>query len=189
VNIRLPLVLALALASASLIMPVAAQAQIAPLPPEKHPPGDIPDSQVFVVHRSPLGFTLKVPEGWARRVTPDGVSFSSTYDGIAVGVSSAATAPSVASVKREQALALQNSPAAVRIAKIAAVRLPAGPAVWISYSSNSEPNPVTGKAIRLENEQYLFWKDGKLATLTLYAPYGADNVDQWRLMSRSFRWR
>ena len=35
----------------------------------------------------------------------------------------------------------------------------------------------------------LFWKDGKLATLRLYAPYGADNVDQWRLMSRSFRWR
>ncbi len=189
VNIRLPIVLALVLASASLIVPVAAHAQAAPLPPEKHPPGDIPDTQVFVNHRSPLGFTLKVPEGWARRVTPDGVSFTSAYDGVAVSVTRVAAAPSVESVKPEQAAALRRAPAAVRIAKIAAVSLPAGPAVLISYSSNSEPNPVTGKAIRLENEQYLFWKDGKLATLTLYAPYGADNVDQWRLMSRSFRWR
>ena len=117
------------------------------------------------------------------------MSFTWAYEGVAFSVTDAAAAPNVESVKREQAGALRKSAAAVRIAKIAAVHLPAGPAVLVSYSSSSAPNPVTGKAIRLENEQYLFWKDGKLATLTLYAPYGADNVDQWRLMSRSFRWR
>jgi hypothetical protein len=47
---------------------------------------------------------------------------------------------------------------------------------------------VTNKAIRLENERYFFWKGGKLATLTLSAPYGADNADQWLLMAKSFRW-
>jgi hypothetical protein len=181
------IVLTLALIVGAAIAPRAAGQ--APLPPEKNPPGDIPDTQVFVLHQSPLGFTLKVPEGWARRVTADGVSFTSAYDGVAVSVSSAPAAPTVASVRREQAVALRRLPSAVRIAKISEVRLPAGRAVLISYSSNSEPNPVTGKAIRLENEQYLLWKNGRLATLTLYAPYGSDNVDQWRLMSRSFRWR
>ena len=59
----------------------------------------------------------------------------------------------------------------------------------ISFASNSEPNSVTGKAIRLESDQYLIWKDGRVATLTLSAPFGADNADQWRLMARSFRWQ
>jgi HKD family nuclease len=36
-----------------------------PLKPEKNPPGDIPDNQVFIDYVSTLGFSLKVPEGWA----------------------------------------------------------------------------------------------------------------------------
>ena len=177
---------AAALALACVAAPLRAQV---PLPPEKNPPGDIPDTQVFVQYRSPLGFSLKVPEGWSRRDAPDGASFTSAYDGVAVRVARAAARPTAASVRREQAAALEKSPAAVRVTKIAQVKLPAGPAVRIAFASNSQPNAVTGKAIRLENEQYLFWKDGRLATLTLYAPYGADNADQWRLMARSFRWR
>lgn len=191
------IVLALALTSAGAILPIASRAQSdiplvvkpIPLPPEPHPPGDIPDTQVFVDYRSPLGFSIKVPEGWSRRVAPDGVTFTSTYDGLAVQLGRAANAPSVASVKRDQAAKLEKSPAAVRVTKIVAVRLRAGPAVLISFSSNSEPNPVTGKAIRLENDRYLIWNKGRLATLTLSAPFGADNADQWRLMARSFQWR
>ncbi len=46
-----------------------------PVPAEKSPPGDIPDTQVFIDYASPEGFTLKVPEGWARSDRPDGASF------------------------------------------------------------------------------------------------------------------
>jgi ABC-type oligopeptide transport system ATPase subunit len=66
--------------------------------------------------------------------------------------------------------------------------LPSGPAVQIIYTSNSDPNPVTNKQIRLENERYLIAHNGKLATLTMSAPAGADNADQWKLMADSFRW-
>src|SRR5690349_11683068 len=42
----------------------------APAPTESNPPGDIPDNQVYVVYRPTVGsftgFTVKVPEGWAR---------------------------------------------------------------------------------------------------------------------------
>jgi hypothetical protein len=40
-----------------------AVAQELPVAPEKKPPGDIPDTQVFITFTSPLGFSLKVPEG------------------------------------------------------------------------------------------------------------------------------
>src|SRR5712692_5674130 len=42
---------------------LAAETAIAP---EKNPPGDIPDDQVFVQYTSPLSFSIKVPEGWSR---------------------------------------------------------------------------------------------------------------------------
>jgi hypothetical protein len=68
------------------------------------------------------------------------------------------------------------------------VALPGGKAVLIKYTSNSQPNAVTNKQVRLENEAYVFFKNGKTATLTLWAPQGADNVDQWQRMAKSFRW-
>jgi hypothetical protein len=69
------------------------------------------------------------------------------------------------------------------------VKLKSGPAVVIAYASNSDPNPVTNKQIRLEREGYLMFKNGTLVSLDLSAPLGADNVDQWKLMSNSFQWQ
>ena len=40
---------------------------VSALAAEKNPPGDIPDDQVFVAYTSRAGgYSLKVPEGWAR---------------------------------------------------------------------------------------------------------------------------
>ncbi|WP_224315626.1 hypothetical protein [Microvirga puerhi] len=160
-----------------------------PAPPEKNPPGDIPDDQVFIEYRSPQGFSMQVPEGWARKDGGDSVSFSDKYNTIEVAVTSDLTQPTIASVKQAQVSTLESGGRAVKITQVKTTKLPAGETVSIAFGSNSEPNPVTNKAIRLENERYFFWKDGKLATLTLSAPFGADNADQWQLMSRSFRWQ
>ena len=157
--------------------------------PEKNPPGDIPDSQVFVEYRSPAGFSLKVPEGWARAERPDGVRFSDKYNLIELTVSKAQQAPSAASAKAGAAAELRPAGRAVEIRSVKDVKLPSGRAVRIVYSSNSDPNPVTSRQIRLEHDRYLLYRNGALVTLDLSAPLGADNVDQWRLMSRSFRWR
>jgi len=46
---------------------------------------------------------------------------------------------------------------------------------------------VTGKQIRLEDVRFLYFKAGKLVTLDMAAPFGADNVDQWNLMANSVR--
>lgn len=161
-----------------------------PLKPEKNPPGDIPDNQAFIDYQSPLGFAIKVPEGWARRQASDNVIFSDKYNTIELTLAPQHTEPvTVISVKLNAIGELEKTSKAVRISDVKATKLPSGSAIVVSYGSNSEPNPVTNKAIRLENERYFFWKDGKLVTLTLSAPFGADNADQWQLMAKSFRWR
>jgi hypothetical protein len=161
-----------------------------PIAPEKNPPGDIPDDQVFIDYRSPLGFSIKVPEGWARREAAAGVTFNDKYNAIEVTVEARAEPVTANSVKNEQLAELRkNDKAAVQGTGIKPEKLPSGTAIVVNYSSNSDPNPVTNKAIRLENARYYFWKDRKLATLILSSPYGADNADQWQLMAKSFRWQ
>jgi hypothetical protein len=167
--------------------PVAAQEQ--PVAPETNPPGDIPDSQAFVTYTSPAGFSLKVPEGWALTELPDGVSFADKYGRIDIALAGASSAPTPKGVGREEVAKLVKSGRAVRISAIRQVTLPAGPAVLIVYTSNSDPNAVTDKQIRLENNRYVFYRAGHEAALTLSAPAGADNVDQWQLMANSFRWK
>jgi hypothetical protein len=143
-----------------------------------------------VVFASPSGgYLLQVPEGWARTDNGADVRFVSKLDGVQVAITSASTAPTAASVQASQVADLQRSGRAVQVNKVQDVQLPSGSAVLVDYSSNSDPDPVTGKQVRLEDNAYLFYKDGKLATLLVWAPQGADNVDQWQQMAQSFRWQ
>src|SRR5262245_4490619 len=183
--------LAVSVAIFCLAMPIYVSPALSaekPVQVEKNPPGDIPDSQVFIDYSSPQGFTLKVPEGWARSDLADGASFVDKLDGVVVLVSKADSAPTVESVKATYVQEFEKAERAVKIASVKQVKLPAGAAIRIVYTSNSEPNQVTNKQVRLENERYLYFKNGKLATLEVYEPRRADNADQWQLMSRSFRW-
>lgn len=156
--------------------------------PEKNPPGDIPDSQVFVKFQSPLGFSVQSPEGWSRTERKSGVVFADKFNRIDVEIGTAIGLPSMASAKTQQAVELVKTGRAVTIKAIKNVSLPAGSAVLIDFESNSEPNQITNKQLRLESNRYLMFRNGKLATLDLSAPKGADNVDQWKLIAQSFRW-
>jgi hypothetical protein len=160
-----------------------------PVAAEHNPPGDIPDTQVFVTYESPLGFTIKVPEGWSRADDAGSVRFSDKYNTVEIDISPLATAPAADSVKAEQVPALEKAGRAVKVTKVKDVKVKGGAAVLISYTSNSDPNQVTNKQIRLEHDRYLFYRDGNLAALDMSAPQGADNVDDWSLMANSFRWK
>ena len=154
-------------------------------PAEKNPPGDIPDDQVFVAYTSPAsGYSLKVPEGWARSEKGSDVQFIDKFDGVAVIVDAAATPPTTKDVVSR----LGNAEKGFKVVSTKEIRLPAGSALLVKYESESEANPVTNKRIRLEDEAYAFYKNGKIAILILWAPVGADNADQWKLISESFRW-
>jgi hypothetical protein len=160
-----------------------------PVAPEKNPPGDIPDTQVFITYRSADGqYQLDVPEGWARSMQGADVRFIDKLDGVKVTITQASAAPTADSVRTNEVAALLKSGRVVQVNKIQDVQLPAGAVVLVEYSSNSDPDPVTGKQVRLENNLYLYFQSGRLAALTLWAPLGADNVDQWQRISQSFRW-
>jgi hypothetical protein len=161
-----------------------------PVAPEKNPPGDIPDTQVFVTYTSTAGgYALDAPEGWARSEHGADVKFIDKFDGEQVTVSESASPPTVSSVQRDQVPALQQHGRAVKIQGVKTKSMPHGViAVCVVYTSNSSPDPVTSKQVRLDNVTYYYHHQGKLAALTLWAPSGADNVDQWKRISDSFRW-
>lgn len=174
---------------ASSSAPVFAAGAETAITPEVNPPGDIPDSQVFIRFESPAGFSLKVPEGWARTDAPNQTVFNDKYNRIALGIGDLAQPLDLSFGKATLAPDIEKSGHAVKIIKVLDVKLKAGNAIRVIYESNSEPNSVTNKQIREENERFFFARDGKLVTLDLSAPKGADNVDQWKLISSSFRWK
>jgi hypothetical protein len=157
--------------------------------PEVNPPGDIPDSQAFIKYSNTAGgYQLEIPEGWARTEKTTDVTFINKYDGVGVAIYPTTTPPSAATAPANEAKLIQSQGRAVKITNISETNPPGGKAVVIKYTSNSEPNSVTNRQIRLENIAYVFYKDGKEAVLTMWAPLGADNVDQWNRMANSFRW-
>ena len=161
-----------------------------PAAPEVNPIGDIPDNQVFVTFSSPAGgYQIQAPEGWARTASGTDVAFVDKYDGVSVAIAKTAPSSSLEQVRGDQLAALQKSVKAVQVKRVTNVQIAGGPAALLVYDSNSAPDPVTNKEVRLENNRYLIEKNGKLAIVTLWAPLGADNVDQWNLISDSFRWQ
>ncbi|MEO6607843.1 MAG: hypothetical protein ABIN69_05185 [Aestuariivirga sp.] len=167
---------------------VYAAAAETPVAPEVSAPGDIPDSQAFIVYKSPSGFSIKVPEGWSRKDGTDATVFNDKYNHISLINGTSAMPIDLAYAKSTLVPELEKNGRAVKVTKLEEVQLKSGKTVKIAYDSNSEPNAVTNKQVREENERYYFVKNGKLVTLQLSAPKGVDNVDQWQLISSSFAW-
>ena len=157
--------------------------------PEVNPPGDIPDSQVFVKYEGTEGFSIKYPEGWSRVDKPNEHKFSDKYDAITVRISDFPGKLDLPTVKTSLVPEIEKSGRAVSISKIDDAKFKSSTAFRAEYDSNSDPNSVTNKQVRNENVRYFFWRNGKLATLDMSAPKGADNIDQWNLISHSFTWK
>lgn len=155
---------------------------------ESNPAGDIPDTQAFVDYTpSAGGFTVQVPEGWARSQGGDAVTFTDKYNSITVTSSSAATAPTEQSAQAELT-ALAGGSTGFVAGTVSTLQRPAGPTVLITYQADSPVNPVTGKVVTQDIERYKYFSAGRVVTLTLAAPVGSDNVDPWRTVTDSFRW-
>ena len=156
---------------------------------ESNPPGDIPDNQVFVTYRGTSGhYTVEVPEGWARTSSVDSASFTDKLNGVIAAETAASTAPTTASATATQVPALAATVPKFQLVKVTTFTKAGGSGVLITYLGDSPANPVTGKVVRDAVESYLFWKNGRLVTLSLSGPQTADNVDPWAKVSGSFRW-
>jgi hypothetical protein len=157
---------------------------------ESNPLGDIPDDQVFVPY-SPAddAFSVQVPEGWARSDLSDGVSFTDKLNTVAVQEMTGRPEPTPDTVLAGELADIAASGRAVKIGTAESVTLPSGPTVHGTYSEDSAPDPVTKRVVRDDVELYVFWRAGTEVLLTLSGPHGADNVDPWAQISRSFAWQ
>ncbi|MGZ4257006.1 MAG: hypothetical protein ACXVRE_04505 [Gaiellaceae bacterium] len=145
--------------------------------------GDIPDNQVFLVYRSSAGWAIKYPEGWAQSGGSGATAFRDKNNIVRVVVQrgslpSAAQVGAGGSLRRAR---ITSAPASVTIA--------GAPALKVVYTTSSAPSPVTGKRVTLTVDRYYLAHAGRLATIDLGTPVGVDNVDAYRLMVHSFRWR
>jgi hypothetical protein len=156
---------------------------------EKSPPGDIPDNQAFVRFAMPGGgFSVEVPEGWARTGGGARVTFAANLNSVTIERGTANGVPNSGSVKRSDIPALARRTPGFKLQSVAPVRRAGGTAIRIRYLQKSKPNAVTGKAVTDAVERYVYTHGGRRAILTLAGSKGADNVDPWRTISDSLRW-
>lgn len=161
----------------------------APAEPEQNPPGDIPDNQAFVPYTSADGgYTIAMPEGWARTENGPNVIFADKLHTFTVEVTCAPAAPTSDSVSTTEVAQLRETVPAFEVVDVKAIDVPAGPATLLRYRMNSAPDEVTGKQYRLDVERYEVFHNGKLAVISLAVPAGSDNVDVATRVSESFRW-
>ena len=164
-------------ASASPSAPSALQAEA-----KSAATGDIPDNQVFLTFRDAgAGYSMKYPEGWAQQGSGSKIAFRDKNNVVRVVVLHAAP-PTLASVRSRLA-------GAQVVAPPKRLTLAGAPGWKVSYSTQSAPNPVTGKRVTLLVDRYYVARGGKEAIVDLGTPKGVDNVDAYRLMIESFRWR
>jgi hypothetical protein len=143
--------------------------------------GDIPDNQVFVLYSGPA-FSMKVPEGWARRTSSAGAIFRDKNNIVRVVLARGA-APTVASMTQE--LAREKKAHVVKPPH--AVQLGGKAMIAATYTTTSAPNSVTGKTVTLTVDRYEVAKGGTRAVVDLGTPVGVDNVDAYRMMIESLR--
>jgi hypothetical protein len=148
---------------------------------ETSPAGDIPDNQAYVAYTPPGGgYSVKVPEGWARTAKGGAVTFTDKLNAIRME-SAQATGP------LSQSQAAGQVPGGTNV-KVSTVSRKPGKAVLASYLTNSKPDAVTGKSGTDAVERYVFFHNGRRVVLTLSGPKGADNVDPWRIVTDSLQW-
>jgi hypothetical protein len=150
--------------------------------------GDIPDNQAFLLftNRS-AGYAIKYPEGWTQSGAARNVTFRDKNNLVRVTVahgslpSPAAVVAELTDLKRSQPTLSFGTPQHVKLGTTAALK--------VVYTTESPPNPVTGRRVKLAVDRYKLAGAGRVATVDLGTPIGVDNVDAYRLMIESFRWR
>jgi hypothetical protein len=150
--------------------------------------GDIPDNQVYVVFTNTrAGYSIKYPEGWAQSGSGNRVTIYDKNNLVRTVVQPGGE-PALAQVSAELQ-ALKATTPSLRFQPPQRVQIGGRPAIKVVYTTESAPNPVTNKRVQLTVDRYYLAQRGKRAVIDLGTPVGVDNVDGYRLMVQSFRWK
>jgi hypothetical protein len=150
--------------------------------------GDIPDNQVFVTFSNArAAYSMRYPEGWAQSGSGGRVTFRDKNNIVRIVVQRGGPA-TIASVRADMT-ALHAASPSMRAGRPSTLRISGAPAVKVVYTTQSAPNPVTNKRVILIVDRYYLSHGGRRAIVDLGTPVGVDNIDAYRLMIQSFRWR
>lgn len=150
--------------------------------------GDIPDNQVFLTYDNhAAGYSIRYPEGWARKGSASDVTFQDRANVIHVLVAKGAP-PTPAEASASLAKLKQSDPS-VNGGAAQAMTIGGAPVIKLTYTRLSAPDPVTGKRLPLTIDRYVYARGGKVAIVDLGTPKGVDNVDAYRMISETFRWQ
>ena len=137
--------------------------------------GDIPDSQVFLTFKNAAaGYSIRYPEGWARKGAASDVTFQDKDNQVHVVVKPGSKSPAPPGRVTKPAHKLTIHGLSVEA---------------LTYATESAPNAVTGKRVKLTTDRYVYPGKGRVAVVDLASPVGVDNVDAYRMISESFRWQ
>ena len=166
----------------------AASTEAVPSEAQSAATGDIPDNQVFLLFRDTgAGYSVRYPEGWARKGSGKDVTFQEKANVIHIAVAKGPApteATAVAAIEQ-----MRKGDPTVHSTPPEKLTINGAPVVKVTYTRLSAPDPVTGKQLQLTIDRYLYGKGGKVAVIDLGTPVGVDNVDAYRMISESFQWR
>ncbi len=150
--------------------------------------GDIPDNQAFLTFvNKQAGYSISYPEGWARRGSTNDIIFQNRANVIHV-VTAEGSPPTLASAAGALAVLRRVDPTVSASAPRPA-RSNGEAVLRLTYTRLSTADPVTGKRLPVTVDRYEYARGGKVAIVDLATAKGVDNVDAYRMISRSFRWR
>jgi len=151
------------------------------------PGGDIPDSAVYLRYQGRV-FGIEYVEGWLRTTTANGLTFHDKDSAVAVQVRPHVGGSLDAYVRTVDLPSLAHSPGFQRGA-LTHDTIGGYPALRLVYRGRSAPDDVTGKTTPVQADRYYVAGRRALAIITLSTPTGVDNVDGFRRIAHSFRFR
>ncbi len=151
------------------------------------PGGDIPDSAVYLRYTG-RGFSIEYVEGWLQTTVAHGVTFTDKDSSVAVDLRPRLGGALSAYVQGKDLPQLAHTPG-FRREGLARDAVGGYPALRLTYRGQSAPDAVTGKTVVLQVDRYYVQGPRALAVITLATPTGVDNVDGFRRIAHSFRFR
>ena len=151
------------------------------------PGGDIPDTAVYLRYQG-RGFSVDYVEGWLQTTSAHGVMFSDKDSSVVLDLRPRVSGKPETYVRQVDLPRLARTAGFVR-GTLRQTTIAGYPTVRLTYCSRSVPDDVTGKTVAVQVDRYYINGPHALAVLTLSTPVGVDNVDGFRRIAQSFRFR
>lgn len=157
-------------------------------PPGGTTSGDIPDNAVFLSYSGgEPAFSIDYVEGWQVNPRPDGVVIRDKDSSETVAI--VALPSDLGAWIMATDLPGLQAEAGFTLVKQDRVKVGAFTYDHLVYHLPAPPDPVTGKRVPSTVDRYYVPGSAGLAVVSLSTPDGIDNVDGFRQMIESFKWR